>query len=157
MNKTVIVIPAVKKNAAFTDDLVKKLAGIPLVQRALDKAKQLINGQHIYLITDSDEIRLIGRRQSVKTFYKPTLRLSDSLQQLKFLLLKLSVCYQHLIVISPYAPLLEVDILKKSYERYLQQQAQLLIPIHCQSVESGRTLNDICLSQQDNLIWTVVT
>ena len=52
--KTAIIIPAIKKNVAFTDDLVKKLAGTSLVQRAIDKAKRIVPREHIYIVTDSE-------------------------------------------------------------------------------------------------------
>ena len=40
MNKAVI-IPAVKKNVAFYDDLIKKMAGQSLIERAINKAKEI--------------------------------------------------------------------------------------------------------------------
>ena len=36
-----VVIPALKKTVAFQDDLVKKLSGITLIQRAINKAFKL--------------------------------------------------------------------------------------------------------------------
>ena len=36
-----VLIPALKKTAAFQDDLVKQLNGISLVQRAINKAIEL--------------------------------------------------------------------------------------------------------------------
>ena len=51
-----VVIPAVKKNVAFTDDLVKKLAGVSLIQRAINKAREITADQHIFVVTDSEEI-----------------------------------------------------------------------------------------------------
>ena len=34
-----IVIPAIKKNAVIPDQLVKRLAGVTLIQRAIDTAR----------------------------------------------------------------------------------------------------------------------
>ena len=43
MNSKLIVIPAIKKNAAIPDQLIKKLNGITLIQRAIDTALELAN------------------------------------------------------------------------------------------------------------------
>ena len=48
-----IVIPAVKKNVAFVDDLVKKLNGRILIQWTIDRAKELAPEEDIYVVTDS--------------------------------------------------------------------------------------------------------
>lgn len=46
-----------EKNAVIPDQLVKRLAGTTLIQRALDTAKQVEKGKDIWVVTDSDEIR----------------------------------------------------------------------------------------------------
>ena len=38
---TAFIIPAVKKNVAFYDDLMKKMVGDPLIQRAIKKAEAI--------------------------------------------------------------------------------------------------------------------
>ena len=61
-----IIIPALKKTVAFQDDLVKKLGGISLVQRAINKAIDFgLKKSGIHLLTDSEEIRLIAERNGV--------------------------------------------------------------------------------------------
>ena len=75
MNKAVI-IPAVKKNVAFYDDLIKKMAGQSLIERVINKAKEIANDEDIYVLTDSEEIRLISRRKGVLYFFKKSLKLS---------------------------------------------------------------------------------
>ena len=70
-NNLVIFIPAIKKSVIFQDDLIKKLNGISLIQRAINKAKSLTN--NIKIITDSEEIKLISNRNSLETFYDPKL------------------------------------------------------------------------------------
>ena len=37
-----IVIPAIKKNAVIPDQLVKRLAGVTLIQRAIDTARGVV-------------------------------------------------------------------------------------------------------------------
>ena len=43
MNKAVI-IPAVKKNVAFYDDLIKKIAGQSLIERVINKGGEIVEG-----------------------------------------------------------------------------------------------------------------
>ena len=59
-----VLIPALKKTVAFQDDLVKKLNGISLVQRAINKAIELeVDKKDIHLLTDSEEIvGIIGKQ-----------------------------------------------------------------------------------------------
>jgi len=54
-----IVIPAIKKNAVIPDQLVKKLAGVTLVERAVNTARGVLPGDDIVVLTDSQEIALI--------------------------------------------------------------------------------------------------
>ena len=52
--ETAIFIPAIKKNVAFADDLVKKLADKTLIQRVINKARKIVSEQCIYVVTDSE-------------------------------------------------------------------------------------------------------
>ena len=64
-----VVIPALKKAVAFQDDLVKNLAGVPLIERVIEKAKSLTgDDQDVYVLTDSEEIELIAVRSGVSVF-----------------------------------------------------------------------------------------
>ncbi|MBF0233857.1 MAG: hypothetical protein HQK65_12585 [Desulfamplus sp.] len=103
MNNFCIIIPATKKNVAFTDDLVKKLAGRTLIQRAIDKAKKLTAVAHIYVVTDSEEIRLIAERNGTRTFYDKDLKLEPSnvLGSIKFFALRVAVSHRDIILLSP--------------------------------------------------------
>ena len=55
-----VVIPAIKKNAVIPDQLVKRLAGKTLIQRALDTALAVAPGRDVIVVTDSDEIDALG-------------------------------------------------------------------------------------------------
>ncbi len=59
-------IPAIRAQARFHDDLLRKLDGVPLVQRAISKA-QILGGtsQSIHVLTDSEEVALIARLAGV--------------------------------------------------------------------------------------------
>ena len=66
---TLIFIPAFKKLTHFQDDLVRKLDGTPLVQRAVDKALETdLPSSAVHLLTDSEEIALFGERSGIRTF-----------------------------------------------------------------------------------------
>ncbi len=78
-SQLLIVIPAIKKNAVIPDQLVKKLNGITLIQRAIDTAKEITD--NIFIITDSEEISLIAQRNSIG-FYRRLLSLSSHLRNI---------------------------------------------------------------------------
>ena len=50
MDRLLIVIPAIQKNAVIPDQLIKKLNGISLIQRAIDTSKKL--SENVLIITD---------------------------------------------------------------------------------------------------------
>ena len=49
MRKRCIVIPAIKKNAVIPDQLVKKLAGVTLIERGINTARGVVGGEDIYV------------------------------------------------------------------------------------------------------------
>ena len=66
-SRRLITIPAIKKNAAIPDQLIKKLDGITLIQRAINTAKEITN--NILIITDSEEISLIAQRNNIEVYF----------------------------------------------------------------------------------------
>lgn len=131
MRDLAIVIPAVKKNVAFPDDLVKKLAGISLIQRAINTAKLAFPNQQAHVVTDSEEIRLICQRNDVVCIYDKSLCL-DSGNLLGSLCIHLGFLIDEkrgLLLLSPYAPLLKADELQRAYKEYLVRGAELMIPV----------------------------
>ena len=67
-------IPAIRAQARFHDDLLRKLDGIPLIQRAILKAQSLGgDSQSIQVLTDSEEVALIARRNNADVFWQPDL------------------------------------------------------------------------------------
>jgi CMP-2-keto-3-deoxyoctulosonic acid synthetase len=65
MKNLLVVIPALKKNAVISDQLVKKLNEITLIQRAINTALSLTSNENILVVTDSEEISLICERNGV--------------------------------------------------------------------------------------------
>jgi len=127
----VVIIPAIKKNVAFTDDLVKKLNGISLIQRTIDKASEISGRENIYVVTDSSEIRLICQRNKVKYFFDESLRLrkGDIVNCLRFFLSDLGPHYSDIIILSPYSPMVNADEIRKAFEKYKSGCNKLLIPV----------------------------
>jgi CMP-2-keto-3-deoxyoctulosonic acid synthetase len=52
-----IIIPAIKKSAVIPDQLVKKMAGVTLIQRAINTAKMLVADHDIHVVTDARKFR----------------------------------------------------------------------------------------------------
>jgi spore coat polysaccharide biosynthesis predicted glycosyltransferase SpsG/CMP-N-acetylneuraminic acid synthetase len=127
-----IIISAIKKNVALPDDLVKKLAGISLIQRAIDKAKSLVPKKHIYVATDSEEISLICQRNKIQYSYKKNLKLKPDniIKNLSLLFSQLSEQYKELLLLSPYAPLLGRQDIHKALQKFRScHGAKILVPV----------------------------
>ena len=127
-----ILIPAVKKEANFQDDLVKKLSGLSPVQRSVNKAKAVgFSTESIHLFTDSDEIRLIGERNCVSVYFDPRLRwdsvyLNDGPRAYLKTIEKSS---KYIVILSPYAPLLSVEALREAAVRISHGDIDILKPV----------------------------
>lgn len=131
MRNIAVVIPAIKKNVAFPDDLVKKLAGVSLIQRTIDTGRQAFSARQVHVVTDSEEIELICQRNAVSCVYDKALRL-DSHNLLGSLCTHLGPLLDespHLLLLSPYAPLLKVDELLRACQDYFEREAELMIPV----------------------------
>ena len=128
---TVVVIPAVKKKVAFTNDLVKKLAGTSLIQRAINKAKSIVTSEDIYIITDSEEIKLICQRNGINVYYdkKLGIKSGDLYESIKKIIIENITKYQDTVLLSPYAPLIKVEEIQKAFDEYKAKKSQLLVPV----------------------------
>ncbi len=153
-----VIIQAVKKNVAFTDDLVKKLAGISLVQRSINKAKEITSDEHIYVVTDSEEICLICQRNGITELFEKDIKLrpDSALKDMSPLLRTIASRYSDLIILSPYAPLLDMEEVRVSRERYKADEGKLLIPV---KREGGRDFRwdgkNMILPGEKNQDWFV--
>ncbi len=127
-----ILIPALKKSVAFQDDLVKKLFGISLVQRSINRALLLVeNLSNIHLLTDSDEIALIGSRNGVKVFCNQTLTWTDQFESknLSHYLQLLADRNMFTLIISPYAPLVETQTIGDALNALIKSEMDILKPV----------------------------
>ncbi|MDR1360175.1 MAG: cytidine 5'-phosphate N-acetylneuraminic acid synthetase [Deltaproteobacteria bacterium] len=126
-----LIIPAIKKNAAIPDQLVKKLAGKTLIQRALDTARQVAQGEDILVVTDSDEIRLICRRNGVGCAHDPAIavRSLNIIASLKPVLEDLAERYEDLIIYRAVAPLLGAEDIEDAHRRFSGSGSDCLLSV----------------------------
>ncbi|EIC22309.1 spore coat polysaccharide biosynthesis protein, predicted glycosyltransferase [Thiorhodovibrio frisius] len=125
-----ILIPAIKKNVAFADDLVKKLAGVSLIQRAIDKAVTAFSLESLWVLTDSEEIRLIADRNGAACLYEPTLHFDTFNQTSRLLLLdQIPATKRDFLILSPYVPLIGIEQLQQAYCYYVTIHAEMLVPV----------------------------
>ena len=76
MNCSVLIL-ALKKNVAFPDDLVKRLNGKPLLQHTLDCAASWLGKEHVWVLTDSEEVEVMARRYGVQAIRDPAFNLRN--------------------------------------------------------------------------------
>lgn len=138
MNEYCVIIPAVKKNVAFADDLVKKLHGITLIHRTIDKANAVAPREHVYVITDSEEITLMCKRAGVVPVYKKTLRLrsNDIIKDFLFFLIRISKKFASVIIIWPYSPLIDSRAILKAYALFQDNKHDVLVTVKEESHRS---------------------
>ncbi len=138
-----IIIPAIKKNAVIPDQLVKKLAGKTLIQRAIDTARAVLPGQDIYVVTDSEEISLICRRNKVEYYYQQQLRF-DSLNIIKELMFFIELQterYSNIIIYRATAPLVTDQDIQAGYNLYFKNNADVLVTLKKEERRIWKTAN----------------
>jgi len=126
-----VVIIVLKKNVAFHDDLIKKLSGISLIQRVISKAAELdIRNSDIHLITDSEEVQVIGKRNKISTFCHSKLLLQDlnGSGKSRKLLKLLAGNSDFIIFLSPYSPLITKITLENALSELIKSKKDVLKP-----------------------------
>jgi len=146
-----IIIPAVKKAAVIPDQLVKKLAGITLIQRAINTAKEMVRTPDIHVLTDSEEISLICMRNHVKYHHDKTLRFCspDILRELKPYIETVAAQYENIIIYRASSPLVDHCDIEKGYHDFLEQCADILVTLKSQEQRLWRE----CNNHPDQLIY----
>ena len=131
MKDRCILIPAIKKNAIIPDQLVKSLAGITLIQRAINTARACAPGDDIIVLTDSEEIGLICERNAVRFIRESGLRLRawDIVSELRDLLSDLAASYAHCLILRPSCPLLTWVDVEDAWRRHLASGCASLISV----------------------------
>jgi spore coat polysaccharide biosynthesis predicted glycosyltransferase SpsG len=117
MNEVLLVIPALKKNAVIPDQLIKKLNGTTLIQRAIDTATSVTN--NILVVTDSQELSLIAKRNDIEYYYDSNLKFdSNNIIEIVGHIIK-KYNFKNIILYRANTPLVNSDILIKAYQEFL--------------------------------------
>ena len=142
-----IVIPAVKKSVAFPDDLIKKLDGRTLIQRAIDTAKALEGNTTLYLLTDSEEISLIAERNKVQAIYDSEFLRDADYTRVQNALSRLAQEHpnDHFLLLWPYMPLVNSNLLTSAYKEFLQDSSSSLLSIRQRYVLMSNQKDDWAL------------
>lgn len=125
MKDMLVVIPAIKKNAIIPDQLIKKLNGKTLIQRAIDTVKKIT--QNILIITDSDEISLIAERNNIDFYKDSNLKIDSS--NIINIIKKIVNTENDILVYRANAPLVDEQILKDAYIEFLKDKTSILISV----------------------------
>ncbi len=127
-----VLIPAIKKEARFQDDLVKKIAGVNPIQRTLTKAIELgLPSESIFIFTDSEEIQLIGERNNISVLFDPTLswESTDIETNLRAISSNFTEDSDYVLILSPYALLLDVNTLRAALGEARRLEIDVLKPV----------------------------
>lgn len=131
MKQRCIVIPAIKKNAVIPDQLVKKLAGITLIERAINTARACESGADIIVLTDSEEICLICERHGARFRRDASLYFKslDIVSEMTALLRDLAREYENCIILRASCPLLTWVDIEKAWKKYVDAGADGLVTV----------------------------
>jgi spore coat polysaccharide biosynthesis predicted glycosyltransferase SpsG/CMP-N-acetylneuraminic acid synthetase len=155
-----IVIPAFKKNVVFPDDIIKKINGKTLIERAIDLAISVCdNKDPIHVITDSEEITLISERKNIHCYLSPKLAWGSAILEGESLNYLESNCDQNQIILflSPYSPMLTVEILHEAISFMEKGNIDFVKPIKVKSIglynkEESDLLDSLFNSQKTSQI-----
>ncbi|GHU97557.1 glycosyltransferase [Candidatus Desulfovibrio trichonymphae] len=131
VKKCCIVIPAVKKNAVIPDQLVKRLAGVMLIDRAIHTARAVAAGGDVFVVTDSQEIALVCERSGVECRRNSALRFTslDIVAELRDALAELAEHYEHCLILRASCPLLTWVDVEDAWKQYCEAQADSLVTV----------------------------
>ena len=131
MKERCLVIPALKKHAVIPDQLVKKLAGETLIERAIRTARSVCQGQDVYVVTDSQEIGLICERNGVIPRINANFRFasSDLVAEMQAILNDLAKDYAFAVILRASCPLLTWIDIEKAWKTFRETQSDILVTV----------------------------
>ena len=126
-----VVIPAIKKNAVIPDQLVKRLGGVTLIQRALDTAKATVPAEDVLVVTDSQEISLVCERNGVRFHYNSGLKFTslDIVRELRGILEEQAARYAEIIIYRASCPLLTADDINHASACFAREDADCMVTV----------------------------
>lgn len=131
--KLVVVVEALHSNYVFGNVLLKKLAGVPLIQRAIEKASELVAANRIIVATNDETISLLARRNQAIVedvdFEEPVhfwehehlVGLSKTLSA--------KIDADYFLFLSPFAPLFNIREINHAIEVMQSNGANVLVPV----------------------------
>jgi spore coat polysaccharide biosynthesis predicted glycosyltransferase SpsG/CMP-N-acetylneuraminic acid synthetase len=135
MEDCLIVIPAVKKNAVIPDQLIKKINGITLIQRAIDTARELVDDHSIYVLTDSEELSVICQRNSIHYYYHKDLQINSN-NIIQIVLDKTQdFAEDRVLLYRANTPLVDSSLLKEAYTFSLLNNDGIVISVKQENKE----------------------
>lgn len=146
MKDLLVVIPAIKKNAVIPDQLIKKIDGITLIQRAINTAKRLTTSDNIFILTDSEEISLISERNEVDYYYNNKLSIdSDNIIEITSEITK-NLNQKSILIYRANTPLVNEEILKEAYNIFLEEKTVILTSVRKENKKLLKKQNDSILN-----------
>jgi spore coat polysaccharide biosynthesis predicted glycosyltransferase SpsG len=118
-----VVIPAFAKDQKIPDQHTRKLNGVTLIQQAISLAKSVTFEKDIFLLTDIEEIGLIGKRNKVHSIICETLDLNSDLflSKLKF--------YHYILFLRSNTPLVDQDDILNAFYVFTSNDADILVTL----------------------------
>lgn len=129
MDNLLVVIPAIKKSAVIPDQLIKKLDGITLIQRAINTALEITTNENVLVITDSEEISLICERNEIESFRDSTLKFTSEniLESVSFIIQDKQQF--NVLLYRANTPLVSSEILESAYSYFLKNREYILTSV----------------------------
>lgn len=126
-----IVIPAIKKRAVIPDQLVKRMAGETLIERAIQTARGVVPGEDVIVVTDSQEISLICERAGVRYHYNAAFNITslDIVRGLREVLLEEATRYDQVIIYRASCPLITWVDIDDAWRQFMVSDADCLITV----------------------------
>ncbi|MDN5098599.1 hypothetical protein O8C85_08650 [Aliarcobacter butzleri] len=129
MDNLLVVIPAIKKSAVIPDQLIKKLDGVTLIQRAINTTLEITTNKNILVVTDSEEISLICERNKIKCYRNSELKFtSENILDSIFSIVK-NKPQSNIFLFRANTPLVGSDILKEAYNCFLKNIEYILTSV----------------------------
>lgn len=150
MDNLLVVIPAIKKNAIIPDQLIKKLNGITLIQRAINTALELTTRDNILIITDSEEISLISERNRIKYYKDPTLSLNS--ENILHIVIEIVTdkIQKNILLYRANTPLVNSAILRQAYKKFLLDTNIILTSVKNEERKLLKLENNILITMNHN-------
>jgi len=129
MNNLLVVIPAIKKSAVIPDQLIKKLDGVTLIQRAINTALEVTTNENILVITDSEEISLICDRNKIESFRESRLKFTSEniLESISSIIRDKQ--QSNVLLYRANTPLVGSEILNSAYSYFLKNTEYILTSV----------------------------